>query len=80
MAREKTIIANLGGCIALERVEEKTTIRQNLPDGGIIRTDGKGFWITPFGAYYGQTPPGWDRRRAYYEDFSRSYEFEADYS
>lgn len=72
--------------IVLEEVTETTTLRQNLPNGGVIRTDGRGFWIcnnvpsTPFRSFYGTSPSEWDRTRAYYEDFSRSYEMEADYS
>jgi hypothetical protein len=79
MARQKQYLHRTGRFTCMERVTESTTVRQNLPNGKVIRTDEKGFWITPQMTYYGQTPPEWNRQHAYYEDYSRSYEFEADY-
>ncbi len=88
MPRQKKILETISRreCLVLEEVKESTTLRQNLSDGRIIRTDGKGFWIcqgyprSKIISFYGYAPRGWNRRFAYYEDFSRSYEVEADYS
>lgn len=70
----------------MEGVTETTNLRQNLPDGGVIRHDeGTGFWIVKGtkismnGAFYGTPPKGWNRQYAFYENYSRYYEGEFDY-
>ena len=81
MAREKRIIARLGGCVVLEDVTERFTHKVELADGTVLRGDPEAhFWMVPGMSYYGVTPEAWNESLAVEEAFVRRYEVEADYS
>lgn len=79
MPRFEDEIARYRDCVEVA-VTETWTLRVDLPNGTILRGDGKDFWHNGRCSYYGKAPAGWDDSRAYAEDFKRSYETELDYS
>ena len=83
MPRVKTIIGgDRRSAIVDERVTETYTLRQDLPDGKVIRYDDGGLWLHPGGwSAYGVPPQGWDASKAVPDYFTRSWTEEGvDYS
>lgn len=64
----------------IEKVIDTFTLRQDLPDGSIIRTDGKGLWMHRRMTWMGQAPKEWDPSKAVKEDHKVEYSLEVDYS
>jgi hypothetical protein len=79
MPRFEDTLATYRDCVEVS-VTETWTLRVNLPNGTILRGDGKDFWHNGRCAYYGKAPAGWDDSKAYVEEFTRHYETELDYS
>ena len=81
MPRTKKRLRKIGYCVVEELVTETFTLRQNLRGGDVLRSDGENFWYdSRIGSWYGVAPKGWDETLAFAENFTRSYECEADYS
>ena len=82
MPRTKKRLRKIGTYVVEELVTETYTLRQDMPDGRILRHDGETLWYdSAMGAsWYGVAPKGWDATLAVRDFFHRSYEMEADYS
>lgn len=59
---------------------ERFTLRMDLPDGRVIRHDGKDLWMTNGASWHGSAPPEWDAAKAVEDVRARFYEVDLDFS
>ena len=85
MSRTKIFLRQLERTVGEYAVTEKTTLKQTLPDGTIIRTDeDRSVWSVHSkrgcSSWRGVPPKEWDETKAIREDNERTYTVEIDYS
>ena len=80
--RIKRKLYRVGGhpCVYMERWTETYTLRQDLPDGTVLRSDGKCLWSANGTSWKGMPPKKWDDSKAVKDDYVTSFELEGDYS
>ena len=61
-------------------ITEIYTHKMTLPDGRLVRWDGKDLWSIGNYSWYGSPPEGWDKSKAVESGFALTFSEERDYS
>jgi hypothetical protein len=78
MPRRQEVIRMFGPVWQVE-VYESYSLRLDLPNGDVLRSDGKNLWFRNGCSWLGPPHKSWDESKAVPDLFNRQFESEVDY-